>query len=291
MKRARASVALLVGVLSRRALPIAALVLVPVALAALPILMWFGYTAQAPGGSSAAPVAATALTCSVKASCGVGEVEVFRMSTLSNAHAGTPAGSAYANVVCCGGVTGLSNACADTYTTVLTLSGADNAHVASDGSYATEVCLSVPSGTAACTYGPTCSVDEECLATISGTTNAHIADCDGVDDYATKVCCQVDAASACSAGNDTDGDSWLDEDEWAIGTDCEDDCPDDGTDDALPPDFTMDKTVNILDVLMFKPKLPPNPYDARYDLTVDSTVNILDVLMFKPELVKPWPCT
>ncbi|NIM50158.1 MAG: hypothetical protein GTO22_13060 [Gemmatimonadales bacterium] len=94
----------------------------------------------------------------------------------------------------------------------------------------------------------------------------------------------------CTAGSDTDGDSWYDEIEWAIGTQCLDDCPDDPTDDALPPDFTMDKTVNILDVLMYKPKLG-GPYDPRYDLNVDSTVNILDVLMFKPELPKPWPCT
>jgi hypothetical protein len=100
----------------------------------------------------------------------------------------------------------------------------------------------------------------------------------------------VDAGRVCSADVDTDGDLFNDEIEWWVGTDCQDACPDDTSDDALPPDFTMDKTVDILDVLMYKPVLG-GPYNARYDLTADgSTVNILDVLLFKPELVKPWPC-
>jgi hypothetical protein len=45
-----------------------------------------------------------------------------------------------------------------------------------------------------CQYASSCSARYACLATISGTTNAHVADCDGTDDYATKVCCAVGAA-------------------------------------------------------------------------------------------------
>jgi hypothetical protein len=61
------------------------------------------------------------LTCTVKASCDVGEVAVLRMSGLANAHAGTAAGWAYANVVCSRGVAGLSTSCSGTYATALRL--------------------------------------------------------------------------------------------------------------------------------------------------------------------------
>ncbi|MCJ7509870.1 MAG: hypothetical protein MUP14_03160 [Dehalococcoidia bacterium] len=131
------------------------------------------------------------LACSVKPACGAGEVAVFRMSATTNAHAGTPGGSAYGNVVCCGGVAGLGTDCSSVHrAVVLTLSGTDNAHVASDGSYGTQVCLSVGTDeTVSCRYRASCPTDYACLATISGTTNAHVADCDGANDYATKVCC------------------------------------------------------------------------------------------------------
>jgi hypothetical protein len=144
--------------------------------------------------------ASSSLTCSVKASCGAGEVAVFRMSGLANAHAGTAAGSAYTNVVCCSGPAGLSASCAVPHTTVLRLWAADNAHAAerSDTSYTTEVCLSATGTGMICQYGSSCSAGYACLATISGTTNAHVADCDGSGDYATKVCC--------AALLDTDGD-------------------------------------------------------------------------------------
>lgn len=145
----------------------------------------------APWAFNTGSASATAsLACDVKTSCDAGEVEVFRMSATANAHAGTPSGSSYDNVVCCGDVAGLGTNCSGVYDTVLTLSAADNAHVASDGSYTTEVCLSADTGeTADCEYGANCNVGYACLATISGSTNAHVADCDGVDDYATKVCC------------------------------------------------------------------------------------------------------
>jgi hypothetical protein len=132
------------------------------------------------------------LTCGVKPSCGTGEVPVFRMSSTGNAHAGTAGGSAYGSVVCCGGVAGLGADCSGAHDTVLTLSGADNAHAASDASYATAVCLTVGAeGAVDCEYGATCDAGYACLATISGATNAHVADCDGSGDYATKVCCRA----------------------------------------------------------------------------------------------------
>ena len=149
-----------------------------------------GYWALSAGSASSAG----GLACSVKPAdpgCDTvaGEVAAFRMSSLANAHAGTPGGSSYDNVVCCGGVVDLGTSCSGSYHGLLTLSATDNAHVGSVGTYSTEICLSVGAGTVDCTYGASCAADYACLATISGTNNASVADCNGVDDYATKVCC------------------------------------------------------------------------------------------------------
>jgi hypothetical protein len=162
-------------------------------LAATPVAL--GLLQRLPGGHGAA--ASASLTCSVKASCGEGEVAVFRMSGQANAHAQTAAGTTYANVVCCSGPAGLSTSCSGSYATVLRLWAADNAHVASnDLSYGTQVCLSATDTAMNCQYGSTCGSGYACLATISGTTNtnAHVADCDGSGDYPAKVCCAVGAA-------------------------------------------------------------------------------------------------
>jgi len=170
----------------KRATAFATLIVVLLALAALALgVPWALTTGSASATSS--------LTCDVEATaCAGGEVEVFRMSSTSNAHAGTPAGATgYTYRVCCDGVDGLGAACGGVHDTVLALSGTNNAHVATTvgGSYTAEVCLSVTTGTVACTYDTICATSYECLATISGTTNAHVADCDGTDPYATKVCC------------------------------------------------------------------------------------------------------
>ena len=70
---------------------------------------------------------------------------------------------------------------------MLRLSAADNAHVASnDLSYGTQVCLSATGTAMNCQYGSSCGSGYACLATISGTTNAHVADCDGSADYADE---------------------------------------------------------------------------------------------------------
>jgi len=160
-------------------------------------------TLGVPWGSSTGSASPSAsLACAVKTSCGPGEVAVFRMSSTANAHAGTPGGSSYGSIVCCGGVRNLSTSCSAVYDGAVTLSGADNAHVAADGSFAAQACLSVPYGVADCTYGPSCGTDYTCLATVSGSSNAHMADCDGAGDYATKVCCYVE--------DDNDNDGLLD---------------------------------------------------------------------------------
>ena len=231
--------------------------------------------------------ASNGLVCSVKASCAGGEVTVFRMSSTGNAHAGTPGGSAYGNVVCCSGVAGLGTNCSGTYDTVLTLSATDNAHVASDASYPTgvPVCLSAATGTVDCTYGASCE-SSACVATISGATNAHVADC-GAGAYETKVCCGVEAASPCTTGSDTDNDGFKDEVEWYLPTDCEDACPDIiGGDDAWPLDINMDRVVTVPgDVLKYAGRINSYPGQGmwlqRLDLNKDSVITVPgDVLKY-----------
>jgi len=170
----------------RRATVFAALI---VALAAV---AWFTYTALEPSGSSAAPPAANGLACSVKPAdpgCVGDEVEVFRISATSNAHAAAAGDPTYTNLVCCGGVTNPGTSCSETYDTVLRLSAAANAHVQATGSYPTEVCLSAGTAVVQCMFASSCTAGYACLVTASATDNAHVADCDGTNDYATKVCC------------------------------------------------------------------------------------------------------
>jgi hypothetical protein len=178
--------------------------LISVGLAAALLLAAVPATMGVLGGLSRSrgEAASSSLTCSVKDSCAGAEVAVFRMSGSAppaNAHAGTWTGSTYGNLVCCG-PTGLGTSCSGNFDTVLWLSAADNAHAAeaSQTGYASQVCLSAASGTVDCQYGSSCNTGAGyvCLATISGTTNAHVADCDGTNDYPTKVCCAAGAAPA-----------------------------------------------------------------------------------------------
>ena len=171
--------------------------------------------------------ASSTLTCSVKGSCGEGEVAVFRMSGQANAHAQTADTHplTYDYAICCVGPAGLSASCSGSYATVLRLWAADNAHAASnDLSYGTQVCLSATDTAMNCRYTSSCGSGYTCLATISGTTNtnAHVADCDGSGDYATKVCCAAQApavggvaelpniggASGEEAGAPSEGSGW-----------------------------------------------------------------------------------
>jgi hypothetical protein len=225
------------------------------------------------------------------------------MSSLTNFHVGAPGASSYDWAVCCGGVTGLDNECSGNYYTVLALSGTDNAHAATtvNGAYTTEVCLSVPSGPINCSYATTCPDDWACLATISGSRNAQITDC-VTDPYEKKVCCSDAEAVDCpdpdwvpwsNPAGDVDCDGFPSSvtvgvrgAESDIGTDPSVHC-DNGTGlPDWPPDWDDSQTVNLLDLLPFKPHFnatyPDLLYEERYDLNTDDAVNLIDLLPFKP---------
>ncbi len=133
--------------------------------------------------------AKAALNCSFN-SCPSGGIQVLKMSASSNAHAGLPSQSSYSNYVCCAGINGTS--CSGG-TTFLRLSATSGAHVQqiSYSSYSTNACLSPISGESIdCIYSTSCTYPYVCLASISGTTNAHVGNCSA---YSTKVCCKATA--------------------------------------------------------------------------------------------------
>lgn len=149
-------------------------------------------------------VYAGTLSCVVQSSACGGSypVEIFEMQNTTNSHAGLPAAS-YTNLVCCGGVTGLSNLCSGTFATALKLSGATNAHARqnqlADYVGANNACISVPSGgTVSVGYQATnCTGFDTTLASMIGTTNSHVGNGSWVNGT-TKIC-----ATAAGAGTIT----------------------------------------------------------------------------------------
>ena len=136
------------------------------------------------------------LTCNVQNTpCDSSDATILKMSSLANAHAEVTGQSNYDYYLCCGVLLGLGNDCsANSTTSVLSLSNVTNAHVEKKdlGNYSEEVCISSPgSFVFECDYDSDCAnlgSEYECLASISGDTNAHIGDCLA---YSTKICCKA----------------------------------------------------------------------------------------------------
>jgi hypothetical protein len=135
------------------------------------------------------------LSCTVSTSCPSGTV-IYRMSATGNAHAELASQSNYSQLVCCSGVSGLSNSCSGTFATALKLSGTSNAHAEqnSQSNYANSACISVPSGgSVSVGYQSTnCSGFDTTVGSINGTTNAHVGDGTA---YTTKICATASGGS------------------------------------------------------------------------------------------------
>lgn len=134
---------------------------------------------------------AVTLSCTVTTSCPSGVV-IYRMSGTSNAHAELPSQSNYSQLVCCSGVTGLSNSCTFPSATAVKLSGLTNAHIEqnTEVNYANNACLSVPEGgTVTVGYqSSNCSGFDTTLGSMSATTNAVAGDASA---YTTKICASM----------------------------------------------------------------------------------------------------
>ncbi len=129
-----------------------------------------------------APIAyAGTLTCSITTAAACAGTVIYRMSGSSNAHVELPSQThpAYnSNVVCCGGVTGLSNTCTAPSATALNLTAVTNSHASqtASGPYLTPACISVPAGgTVSIGYQATnCTGFDTTLGSMVVTTNAHV---------------------------------------------------------------------------------------------------------------------
>ena len=159
---------------------------------------------------------AFALTCSVKfeyCDASAGELSVFQISNLTNAHASNDSSYLY-NVCCKEADSTLGKVCpadplSDPSAVALRLSATSNAHAEENDyiNYDTKVCLSSTSISGGnpqkvrCYLNPTgnsCGSDA-CLATISNFTNAHVAYCYGPGNYSYKVCCGIVSSSITKA--------------------------------------------------------------------------------------------
>ncbi len=154
--------------------------------------------------------------CRVDTACQSWETDVLHISSLFNAHAELPPPPQgnYPYKICCQGPVTLGISCT-AGTTFLKLSSPTNAHVekAMLYNYSEQACIS---GTLiSCAYGSDCG-DDACLASISGDSNAHIANCTGDGSYPTKVCCSLDDIAPPSISLDymgPSGNHWLGESE------------------------------------------------------------------------------
>lgn len=148
-------------------------------------------------------VRAGTLSCSVASSCAEGTV-MWYMSGTANAHASLSSFSGYGQMVCCTGVSGLSNACFGSNmvtTPLLYFSSSTNAHASqTQGAYTTSTCLSVPSGGSVSVgyQNDNCSGYDTIVASISSAANAQIGDSSA---YSHKIC-----ASAVGGGSTLSAD-------------------------------------------------------------------------------------
>jgi hypothetical protein len=156
-------------------------------------------------GITLMPSLSLALSCTISTSCNA--ITVFKISSLTNAHAELPTQTNYGYYVCCNEA-GLGNSCSGTYTTVIKLSSTTNAHVEEKTytNYPISVCLSIANGNIDCQYANNnCNnlgSDYVCLASISSSTNAHVGECSA---YPRKICCKatVSGPQPCLRNNPT----------------------------------------------------------------------------------------
>lgn len=135
------------------------------------------------------------LTCEVRAvGCQTGYTTLFKLSNITDAHVELRNESLYNVTVCCRETYGvnasLGTACTGTYNrTILNISGSTNAHAALNNETGYDVRLCINStNNISFGYDTSCAGFDACIASISGNTNAHVANC---TTYSTLLCVQT----------------------------------------------------------------------------------------------------
>ena len=138
------------------------------------------------------PSLANAMACSAKPACAAGETSVLELSAVTNAHGAVAGSGDYTSKVCCTGITGTT--CGGNAKTLLRLSGNTNAHAESPEETTPAYSNACISGSPLitkiylATAGQNCIGTDACVVTLSGQTNAHLADCTPANAYQQKIC-------------------------------------------------------------------------------------------------------
>lgn len=127
------------------------------------------------------------LSCEVAATCGY--TTMFRISDPADGHAELANESNYNNLVCCRELNNyfVGTGCTGTGATLLKLSGNSNAHAEqnNESNYNVNACINTTISGVSVGYDTSCSSYDTCVASISGSINAHVGNCTA---YSTKVC-------------------------------------------------------------------------------------------------------
>ncbi len=153
-----------------------------------------------------------ALSCSIVdiASCQPDNT-VLRIEGTSNSNAGLWNTNFGQKAICC---TAASGHTCQGNNVVLRLAEQINSHVEKKtlANYQYNACFG--SNDFTCSYKASCSANEQCLASISADTNAHVGDC---SKFPQKICCGcAPSETSCTDGMDNDCDGLID----CADTDC-----------------------------------------------------------------------
>lgn len=133
-------------------------------------------------------ILAGTLSCSVTTTCPTGAI-IYRMSSTTNAHGELGSQVNYTNMICCTGITGISNSCTGTFATALIFSSTTNAHAEKNTftNFTNKACISIPSGGSVSIGYQTsnCTGYDTTLGSIESDINSHIGDGSA---YTNKIC-------------------------------------------------------------------------------------------------------
>lgn len=145
----------------------------------------------------------------VSRQCNQNEIELFKLSSNSNAHAQLSTSNTYAWRVCCQ-VDNIVQQCSGNKEEVLSLSGNTNAHAeayVASGDYTIDICLKPNDNSKAnCVLrynNDICPSNYQCVVALSSTQNAHLGDCTS---YPISVCCGIPPAGSALCNNDNNID-------------------------------------------------------------------------------------